>query len=72
MTRWGKTESERTCRRKHQYKTKSQAKTSARRFGGQSQRKLYVYECPECAGWHLTHIDPETYRRRKREEQIPG
>ena len=46
----------RGCSRKKRYTTRLEARKAA---DAVSKRKdaprLYVYECPYCSGWHLTH-----------------
>lgn len=50
----------RACGRKKRYDTRVDAKkaaeTSSRR---KDAPKIFVYECPYCGGWHLTHRRPQ-------------
>lgn len=49
----------RSCVRKKRYATKVEAQKAAK--AGSRKRDapaLYVYQCPDCGGWHLTHRKP--------------
>lgn len=44
---------------KVRYPSKKDAQTklnSMRGFGRKSGKKLRIYPCPNCKGWHLSHI----------------
>lgn len=47
------------CGRKRRYETRVEARKAAE---ASSRRKdaprIFVYECPYCGGWHLTHRRP--------------
>lgn len=49
----------RACARKRRYATSVEAKKAAA-YGSKRKDapKLYVYGCPYCGGWHLTHRKP--------------
>lgn len=55
-----------TCNRKKRFAAKQEAKAAARRDSRAFDQRMWSYECPCCKGWHLTTVDPETERRRKR------
>lgn len=55
-----------TCNRKKHFKTKQEAKAAARRDSRVFAQRMWSYECPCCKGWHLTSLDPETERSRRR------
>lgn len=37
------------------YKTRAQAQQAADRVSIEQDVDLYVYQCPDCGHWHLTH-----------------
>jgi len=45
---------------KRLYKTKEDAEKQRIKSQAEKGITLYVYECPEHRGWHLTHIKPES------------
>lgn len=50
----------RACARKRRYATQVEAKKAAQLGSKRKDApKLYVYECPYCGGWHLTHRKPQ-------------
>lgn len=49
----------RSCGRKKRYDTRVDAKKAAERSSRRKDApKIFVYECPYCGGWHLTHRRP--------------
>lgn len=49
----------RGCERKKRYATKAEAKRAADHASKRANAPMiYVYECPLCGGWHLTHRRP--------------
>ena len=49
----------RACGRKKRYDTRVDAKKAAERSSRRKDApKIFVYECPYCGGWHLTHRRP--------------
>ena len=49
----------RACGRKKRYNTRVDAKKAAERSSRRKDApKIFVYECPYCGGWHLTHRRP--------------
>lgn len=49
----------RACGRKRRYETRVGAKKAAERSSRRKDApKIFVYECPYCGGWHLTHRRP--------------
>ena len=58
-----------SCERKVRYKSKGEASDTAKRQRSRTRRKLFVYECHECGGWHLTKMPPTLYRQRTRAAQ---
>lgn len=49
----------RACARKRRYATSVEAKKAAEKSSKRKDApKLFVYECPYCGGWHLTHRKP--------------
>ena len=49
----------RACGRKRRYETRIDAKRAAERSSRRKDApKIFVYECPYCDGWHLTHRRP--------------
>ena len=49
----------RACGRKRRYDTRVDAKKAAERSSRRKDApKIFVYECPYCGGWHLTHRRP--------------
>lgn len=47
------------CARKKRYATSIEAKKAAEHASKRpGAPRLYVYECPYCSGWHLTHRRP--------------
>lgn len=49
----------RACRRKLRFATEADAKKAAARGARRKDApQLFVYRCPWCAGWHLTHRRP--------------
>lgn len=47
------------CARKRRYATSIEAKKAAAAASKRKDApKLSVYQCPWCAGWHLTHRKP--------------
>lgn len=50
----------RACGRKKRYETRVEASKAAERSSRRKEApKIYVYECPYCGGWHLTHRRPK-------------
>ena len=46
----------RACGRKKRYDTRVDAKKAAEKSSRRKDApKIFVYECPYCGGWHLTH-----------------
>ena len=51
----------RACARKRRYATAVEAKKAAAHGAHkQDAPQLYVYACPYCGGWHLTHRKPRS------------
>lgn len=49
----------RACGRKRRYDTRVEAAKAAERSSRRKDApKIFVYECPYCGGWHLTHRRP--------------
>lgn len=49
----------RACGRKKRYETRVDAKKAAEKSSRRKDApKIFVYECPYCGGWHLTHRRP--------------
>ena len=49
----------RACGRKKRYEMRVDAKKAAERSSRRKDApKIFVYECPYCGGWHLTHRRP--------------
>lgn len=49
----------RACMRKKRYETRVDAqKAAARSSKRKDAPKIFVYQCPYCGGWHLTHKRP--------------
>lgn len=49
----------RACGRKKRYETRIDARKAAERSSRRKDApKIFVYECPYCGGWHLTHHRP--------------
>ena len=49
----------RACGRKKRYETRAEAKKAAEASSRRRDApKIFVYECPYCGGWHLTHRRP--------------
>ena len=44
------------CYKKKRYSTEDFAKSVARRCRKERNIELRIYACPQCCGWHLTHI----------------
>ena len=50
----------RACGRERRYETRVDAKKAAERSSRRKDApKIFVYECPYCGGWHLTHRRPK-------------
>ena len=50
----------RACGRKRRYETRVEAAKAAERSARRKDSpKIFVYECPYCGGWHLTHRRPK-------------
>lgn len=50
----------RACGRKRRYETRVEAAKAAERSSRRKDSpKIFVYECPYCGGWHLTHRRPK-------------
>lgn len=54
------------CTGKVRYNTKGQAQDAKLRSSSVSGLRLYVYECSQCGGHHLTRMPPEVARGLKR------
>ncbi|MGN0070222.1 MAG: hypothetical protein ACI361_00100 [Atopobiaceae bacterium] len=51
----------RACARKRRYATAVEAKKAAAHGAHKKDApQLYVYACPYCGGWHLTHRKPRS------------
>lgn len=51
----------RACGRKKRYETRVEALKAADRSSKRKDApKIFVYECPICGGWHLTHRKPKS------------
>ena len=49
----------RACGRKKRYATRVEAAKAAEKSSRRKDApKIFVYECPYCGGWHLTHRRP--------------
>ena len=49
----------RACGRKKRYETRVEARMAAERNSRRKDApKIFIYECPYCGGWHLTHRRP--------------
>lgn len=49
----------RACGRKRRYETRVEATKAAEKSSRRKDApKIFVYECPYCGGWHLTHRRP--------------
>lgn len=49
----------RACGRKKRYETRVEARKAAERNSRRKDApKIFIYECPYCGGWHLTHHRP--------------
>ena len=49
----------RACGRKRRYETRVEAAKAAEKSSRRKDApKIFVYECPYCGGWHLTHRRP--------------
>ena len=50
----------RACGRKRRYETRVEAAKAAEKSSRRKDEpKIFVYECPYCGGWHLTHRRPK-------------
>lgn len=50
----------RACGRKRRYETRVEAAKAAEKSSRRKDApKIFVYECPYCSGWHLTHRRPK-------------
>lgn len=50
----------RACGRKRRYETRVEAARAAEKSSRRKDApKIFVYECPYCGGWHLTHRRPK-------------
>lgn len=50
----------RACGRKKRYATRVEATKAAEKSSRRKDApKIFVYECPYCGGWHLTHRRPK-------------
>ncbi len=50
----------RACGRKKCYETRVDARKAAEKSSRRKDApKIFVYECPYCGGWHLTHRRPK-------------
>lgn len=50
----------RACGRKRRYETRVEAVKAAEKSSRRKDApKIFVYECPYCGGWHLTHRRPK-------------
>lgn len=50
----------RACGRKRRYETRVEAAKAAEKSSRRKDTpKIFVYECPYCGGWHLTHRRPK-------------
>ncbi len=50
----------RACGRKRRYETRVEAAKAAEKSSRRKDApKIFVYECPYCGGWHLTHRRPK-------------
>lgn len=50
----------RACGRKKRYETRVEAAKAAEKSSRRKDApKIFVYECPYCGGWHLTHRRPK-------------
>lgn len=50
----------RACARKKRYASRVEATKAAERSSKRKDApKIFVYECPYCGGWHLTHRRPK-------------
>ena len=48
------------CGRKKRYDMRMDAKKAAEKSSRRKDApKIFVYECPYCGGWHLTHRRPD-------------
>ena len=55
-----KSQEYRACGRKKRYDTRVDARKAAERSSRRKDTpKIFVYECPYCGGWHLTHRHPK-------------
>lgn len=46
------------CESKRRYATRADAKASVAVCEKRGAPALYIYRCPYCGGWHLTHRRP--------------
>lgn len=50
----------RACGRKRRYEMRVEAAKAAEKSSRRKDApKIFVYECPYCGGWHLTHRRPK-------------
>lgn len=47
----------RMCAKKNRYLSEEYARRVLHRRQALSDEALYLYECPECGGWHLTRME---------------
>ncbi len=58
---------ERACTSKRKFDSKKEAKSEAARARGSTGKRLAVYECQYCHGWHLAKKKTNArYRRNQR------
>jgi len=50
------------CQRKNHFKDRKTAKRKKRKEEKKAGKKLYVYKCYSCLGYHLTSMNRDAYR----------
>ena len=56
-----------SCARKVRYKSEADARRMVEKRARNRGVLMRAYQCPECGGWHLTHILDEAKARNKRQ-----
>ena len=57
-------DTERSCRSKQTYLTKSHAKAVVRLMGARHRERFHLYACDTCSYWHIAHLVPAWLRAR--------
>lgn len=54
------------CPQKVVYYTRNKAWKATKKESLRLCKSMYFYQCPLCGWWHLTHINPTVFKRKRR------